>query len=435
MTEAVIAGPRTLDDWLKHAERLHRSNIDMGLARMRVLVDRLELRLPMTVITVAGTNGKGSTCAMIESILLAAGYRVGVFASPHLVRFNERCRLQGHEIADSTLLPHFLAVERARAGTALTYFEFTTLAILRLFQHSPLDAVVLEVGMGGLDDAVNVIDTHCAVLTQIDIDHAEWLGPDRDSIGRVKAGIARAGQPLVVGDAHPPASVLDRARSCGSPLWIAERDFAIMPTGGALDPWCWTGRGRHILPLEFRRLAGRHQAQNAATAVAAVLALSDRLPVSDEAVRIGLADAYISGRMQVLARSPMTIVDVAHNPHAARALSQYLKSRPQRARVHAVMGALSDKDRSGMFDALASEVSHWYFCDLETPRDGGSEDLMKIWATRFSHTTLPSTATCHTGPVRALEHARARATDDDWIIAFGSFHVVGPLLAARRHGS
>jgi dihydrofolate synthase/folylpolyglutamate synthase len=277
---------QTLQDWLAHAERLHPKAIAMGLDRVRAVAGRMQLAFTCPVVTVAGTNGKGSTCAMLESIAQQAGWRTGVYTSPHLVHFEERCRIRGEAVAPEALVPHFAKVEQARQDVELTYFEFTTLAILSLLASAELDLVVLEVGLGGRLDAVNVIDADVAVITSIDLDHQEFLGPDREAIGREKAGILRVGRPAIVSDPVPPKSVIEAAESLGADLWLHGRDFNY---SGDKQQWSWAGRGRRYAGLGYPALRGANQLLNASGVLAALTALRDRLPVTAQAVRNGLA--------------------------------------------------------------------------------------------------------------------------------------------------
>ena len=276
----------TLADWLAHCERLHPSPIDLGLARVQRVARQMDLKFDCPVITVAGTNGKGSSCAMLEAILLQAGYRTGVYTSPHLVHFEERCRIRGEIAPAADLLPHFARVEALRGQTTLTYFEFTMLAIFSLMAAAKLDVVILEVGVGGRLDSVNIIDADCALITSIDLDHTELLGTDRESIGREKAGIMRAGKPVVVGDPVPPQSLMDHAAELGADLWRLGHDFNF--SGDKLQ-WSWAGRGRRYAGLAYPALRGANQLLNASGVLAALTALRDRLPVSAQAVRNGLA--------------------------------------------------------------------------------------------------------------------------------------------------
>ena len=260
----------TLADWLAHAERLHSQSIALGLERVQAVAQRLALRFDCPVVTVAGTNGKGSTCAMLESILRHAGFRTGVYSSPHLVHFEERLRIAGEPVAAETLVPHFAAVEGARGDTPLTYFEFTTLAILRCMAGAGLEVAILEVGLGGRLDAVNIVDADCAVITSIDLDHMDFLGPDRESIGHEKAGVMRPGRPAIVSDPAPPASVIAHARAIGADLWRIGHEFNV---SGDRQQWAWRGPSRRYGGLAYPALRGANQLVNAAGVLAALEAL------------------------------------------------------------------------------------------------------------------------------------------------------------------
>ena len=313
-----MTSPQTLPEWLAHCERLHPKTIDMTLSRTKTLIERLVLKFKVPVITVAGTNGKGSTCAMLEAIARAAGYRTGAYIKPHLVHFEERCRVNGAMVSADDLIPHFEAVEAARGDIALTYFEFTTLAIMRTLASAGVDIVILEVGLGGRLDAVNAIDADVSVITSIDIDHVEYLGPDRESIGREKAHIARKGRPLIVGDPMPPQSIVDYATQIGADVWLSGRDFNY---AGDRQQWSWSGRGRRWNSLGYPALRGANQLLNASGALAALETLREQLPITAQAVRIGLASVDLPGRFQIIPGQPALVLDVAHNPHSVAALA------------------------------------------------------------------------------------------------------------------
>lgn len=435
-----FAAPQTLADWLTHCEQLHPVAIDMGLERVGAVWQRAGVALgtPMgaepadgapVVFTVAGTNGKGSTCAMLEGILLSAGFRAGVYGSPHLVHFEERCRIMGQPVAADALVPHFAAIEAARGDTPLTYFEFTTLAILRLLASSELDAVILEVGLGGRLDAVNVVDTDCAIVTSIDLDHMEYLGPDREAIGREKAGIMRAGRPAVVSDPQVPASVEAQAQALGADLWRFGRDFNY---AGDRQQWSWAGRSKRFNGMAYPALRGANQLLNAAGVLAALEAVRNRLPVPAQAVRTGLATVELPGRFQIVPGQPTMILDVAHNPHAAATLAVNLDQMGFFPRTLAVWGAMSDKDLAGMAQRLVPLVDAWYCCDLPTPRAASGAQLCEvIKAARQASTSaaLPAgEATAHPDPMAALHAALAAADPADRIVVFGSFYTVGGVL-------
>ncbi|WP_295645297.1 bifunctional tetrahydrofolate synthase/dihydrofolate synthase [uncultured Methylibium sp.] len=427
-----MSTPTTLADWLAHCERLHPKTIDLTLERVQRVRERLGLAFACPVFTVAGTNGKGSTCAMLEAILLQAGYRVGVYGSPHLVHFEERCRIGGAVVDAAALLPHFDAVEQARAEEALTYFEFTTLVILRLLMQTGLDAVVLEVGLGGRLDAVNAIDTDCAILTSIALDHMEFLGPDREAIGREKAHIMRAGRPAIVGDPVPPRSVVDHAQAIGADLWRSGVDFSFR---GDAQQWSWSGRQRRHGGLAYPALRGTNQLINAAGVLAALEAMRERLPIPAQAVRSGLAMVELPGRFQILPGEPTLVLDVAHNPHAVATLAANLDQMGYYPRTHAVFGAMKDKDIEGMFERLLPLVDGWFLCDLPTPRAASAGDLeqlrLQALASRpATAASLPpqTSSTQHSGPASALRAALEAADPADRILVFGSFYTVGGVL-------
>jgi dihydrofolate synthase/folylpolyglutamate synthase len=412
---------RSLKDWLAHCERLHPKTIDLTLERTLAVRDALALRFACPVITVAGTNGKGSSCAMLESILLAAGYRVGLYIKPHLVHFEERCRVHGAPVEARALLPHFEAVEGARGHTTLTYFEFTTLAILRCLATQPLDVVILEVGLGGRLDAVNAIDTDCALLTSIDLDHVDYLGPDRESIGREKAHVMRAGKPAVVSDPLPPRSVVEHALAIGADLWLVGRDFN---HGGDRQQWHWAGRGKRIGGLAYPALRGANQLVNAAGVLAVLEALRGALPVPVQAIRQGLATVELPGRFQIVPGQPALVLDVAHNPHSVAALALNLDSMGFYPRTHAVFGAMHDKDLRAIVERLVPLVDAWYCTDLPLPRAARADALVAL--VREAHPSAAASA--HATPSQALAAALERADPADRILVFGSFLTVGDVL-------
>lgn len=420
----------TLSDWLAHCERLHPKTIDMGLDRVKSVAQRMDLRLTCPVITVAGTNGKGSTCAMLESILGQAGYRTGVYTSPHLVHFEERLRLRGEVVKADELLPSFERVEQARkpvdgAGDeiSLSYFEFTTLAILDCMARAGLDAAILEVGLGGRLDAVNIIDADCAIITSIDLDHMELLGPDRESIGREKAGIMRTGRPVVVSDPIPPQSVIDRATEIGADLWRFGQDFNY---SGDKQQWGWAGRGRRYAGLAYPALRGANQLVNASGVLAALTALREQLPVTAQAVRNGLAFVELPGRFQIIPGQPTLVLDVAHNPHSVAALTANLDAMGYYPTTHAVFGAMADKDLPPMLRRILPLVDRWYFTDLPTPRAATAVDLQA--RCQELDPRVAERSACYADPQAALEAALSAADPADRIVVFGSFYTVGGVL-------
>jgi len=417
--------PTTLADWLARCERLHPKEIDMTLERVRRVKERLGLRFEVPLISVAGTNGKGSTCAMLESIALQAGYRVGLYSKPHLVHFEERCRINGQMADAAALLPHFEAVERARGDVSLTYFEFTLLAIARLLAATDLDLVILEVGMGGRLDAVNAFDADCAIITSIDIDHAEFLGRDREAIAREKAGIMRAGKPVIVSDPMPPASLAAEAQRVGADLRQLGRDFSF---SGDPQQWRWAGRVKRFNALAYPALRGANQLLNAAGVLAAFEALRERLPVSAQAVRSGFALVELPGRFQTIAGQPTLVLDVAHNPHAIAALAQNLDQMGFFPRTHAVFGVMADKDVAAIFTRMAPLVDAWHFTDLPAPRAAQADDLAAQFAGLAPKGPGPVTLHRHRDPSQALAAALGAADPADRIVVFGSFYTVGGVM-------
>ena len=412
-----------LDDWLAHCERLHPVAIDMGLDRVQAVAERLALKFDAPVITVAGTNGKGSTCAMLEAILLEAGYRTGVYTSPHLVNFEERCRVAGEIVAPEALVPHFERVAQARGEVSLTYFEFTTLAILSLLAEQQLDAVILEVGLGGRLDAVNIIDPDCAIVTSVDLDHMAFLGNDRETIGREKAGIFRTGRPAIVSDPVPPQSVLDRALEIGADLWRMGHDFNY---AGDKQQWSWSGRGRRYSGLAYPALRGANQLMNASGALAALESLRARIPVTAQAVRNGLAMVSLPGRFQIVPGQPALVLDVAHNAHAVAVLAENLDAMGYYPCTHLVLGAMADKDVAPMLARIAPLADAWYFTDLPTPRASPAQNLKQAWQALGLRDD--ARVSCHANPQAALQAAVAAADPADRIVVFGSFYTVGGIL-------
>ena len=389
--------------------------------------ERMGLRFDCPVFTVAGTNGKGSTCAMLEAILTQAGFRTGLFTSPHLVRFEERCRIRGQNVDASDLVAAFARVESARAEISLTYFEFTTLAILDTLARAGLDAVILEVGLGGRLDAVNIIDTDCAIITSIDIDHAELLGDTREKIGFEKAGILRTGRPAIVSDPVPPQSVIDRATEIGADLWLLGRDFNY---SGDKQQWAWAGRGRRYAGLAYPALRGANQLINASGVLAALTAIRQQLPVTAQAVRNGLALVELPGRFQVVPGQPALVLDVAHNPHSVAALALNLDAMGFYPTTHAVFGAMADKDLAPMLHRMDPLVDRWYFADLPTPRAASGAALQAAWQALTQRKDASSAV--FSQPRDARHAAAAKAQAADRIVVFGSFYTVGGVL---EHGT
>lgn len=427
----------TLDAWLAHLESAHPVGIDMGLTRIGKVKDALGLAFNCPVITVGGTNGKGSTCAMLEAILRAAGYHVGCHTSPHLLEFNERARVDGQNATDDELLPHFQAVEAARSSfdepVSLTYFEFTTLAILHLFASRGLDAVILEVGLGGRLDAVNIIDADCAIVTSIDIDHTEYLGDTREKIAFEKAGIFRPGRPAICADPAAPQTLIDHAEAIGAELWLFGRDFRYEGQAGSeRQQWSYVGPTQRRSALAYPALRGANQLINTSAALAALEAVRDRLPVSAQDIRLGLANVELPGRFQVLPGRPAVVLDVAHNPHAAAVLAQNLGSMGFFRYTYAVFGAMRDKDVEGVLKHLKGEIDHWCVTDLPLGRAASAEDLEKRVRAAGVEEGPESSIKRFASPSEAFQDALSRATDDDRIVVFGSFYTVAGVMAYRK---
>ncbi len=411
----------TLDAWLEWQQTLSPKEIALGLERVQAVGERLDLLRPRCpVITVAGTNGKGSVVALLEAMLVAAGYRVGAFTSPHLLRYNERVRISGAAVDDAVLCEAFAAIDEARDDIPLTYFEFGTLAALHAFTAAAVDVMVLEVGLGGRLDAVNAVAPDVAVVTTIDLDHADWLGSDRESIGREKAGIMRAGHPAVCGDRHPPASLFEHAGEIGAELRLLGRDFEVERRGEGIR---W-GDGSVSLELPLPALRGRFQLDNAATALAALSVLHGRLSVDVEACAVGLRSVRVAGRYQRLPGIPPVFCDVAHNPQAAQALASILRDEVVPGHTLAVFAALGDKDIEAIVAELDAEVAHWFVAGLDAPRGMDAESL----AARMEACLAP--LTCHVDVAAALAAARAAAAPGDRILVCGSFLTVAAALAA-----
>ena len=422
--------PRSLADWLAHCAAMHPKTMDLSLERTVEVARRLGIHLTVPVITVAGTNGKGSTCAMIDSIARHAGYRVGVYQKPELVHFTERCRIGGQPVTEEALVPHFAAVEAARTGQAgditLTQFEFSTLAIVRLLSMAELDLIVLEVGMGGRYDSVNAFDTDCAVITSIDLDHMEWLGPDRESIGLEKAQIMRPGKPAIVSDPMPPQSVVKHAEAIGADLWLVGRDFNC---SGDRQQWSWSGRGRRYHGMSYPALRGANQLVNASGAIAALIALKERLPLNAQAVRTGLALVELPGRFQIVPGQPALVLDVAHNPQSVAALALNLDAMGFFPRTHAVFGAMRDKDIPSLLSKIAPLVDVWHCCDLPSARAAKAEELAEfVQAASQARVGGVPQIHRHGSPTAALAAAAAGADPADRIVVFGSFYTVGGVL-------
>ena len=416
--------PGNLADWLAYLETLHPKTIALGLERVAEVKQRLNLNPGFPVIVVGGTNGKGSVCAMLESILHAAGYRVGCYTSPHLLDYNERVRVAKQQASDAALCQSFELIEQARGDTSLTYFEFGTLAAMQIFIASKVEIAILEVGLGGRLDAVNVFDSDCAVIASVDIDHTEFLGDTREQIAFEKAGIMRKDRVAICADQDVPQTIYSHAQQIGAVLWCIGRDFGFTPHQGQWDYRGKTG-SRNALP--WPALRGTYQLANASAALAVLDVLGDRFPVSMEAVRRGLGEVQLAGRFQVVPGRPSLILDVAHNPHAARVLAQNLAALPPCPHTWAVFSMLADKDIPGVVAALDPHVDTWLVGRLDTQRAAAPERLESVLEQSRVRGEI---IICKNIP-DALRYACNAAGENDRILAFGSFYTVAEVMAAK----
>ena len=412
---------RSLEQWLDYQLKTHPQTIAMGLDRIRAVAGALGLEKPgALVLTVGGTNGKGSTVAFAESIALAAGLRVGAFTSPHLLRYNERVRVNGADASAAVLVEAFERIELARDGVPLTYFEFGTLAALLVFQQAGLDLAILEVGLGGSQDAVNIIDADACIITTVDLDHQEYLGNDRETIGADKAGIMRPGKPCVLGERDPPSSVLRHAYRIGAIAIRAQADYLVERQR---TRWTWREPGYEIsLPLPA--MSAPAQVDNAAAAIASLRALPLDLP--ERALVEGVRGARASGRLQVVAQRPEVVVDVAHNPQAAEQLAAWLRATPRTTR--AVFSALRDKDLGAIVPAFKGLVEHWYIAGIA---DAGTRGMTSAeLALRLEPLLPPATVSRFATLAEALHAARVASREDERVLVFGSFHTAAAALQA-----
>ncbi|MEO5573006.1 MAG: bifunctional tetrahydrofolate synthase/dihydrofolate synthase [Gammaproteobacteria bacterium] len=415
-----------LAEWLSWQETQHAKPIDLGLERTRPLLRRLSLDHPShAIITVAGTNGKGSSVALLEAILHGAGYRVGAYTSPHLLRYNERIRILGEEADDAQLCASFERINEARGDISLTYFEFATLAAFDIFQRARLDVAILEVGLGGRLDTVNLLDADVALISAIGIDHVEWLGADRESIGREKAGIFRAESPAVCGDGDPPRSIMAHAEAVGAPLYCAGRDFGYQTQA---DTWSWWGQTRNgsvqYKALPYPNLRGVFQLRNAAAVLMALVQLAERCPISHADICRGLSTVNLPGRFQVIPGAITRIFDVAHNPHGAEVLAEALREHPCQGRTLAVFGMLADKDSVGVLRAMQGVVDSWYMAGLPVARAATGEFLAGQLLAIQQDAAVMVYPTISAAYAQALSEARPQ----DRVVMFGSFYTVAEAL-------
>jgi len=418
---------RSLAEWLTHLESLHPKNISLGLERVAQVKQRLNLNPEFPVIIIGGTNGKGSVCAMLEAMLHAAGYRVGCYTSPHLLDYNERVRIAKQQVSDAELCASFAAIEQSRADIALTYFEFGTLAAMQCFIEHKVDVAILEVGLGGRLDAVNVFDADCALVTNVDIDHTDYLGDTRELIAFEKAGIFHKDRVAIYADNDVPQAIITQAEKLGVQLWCIGSEFSFVAHQGQ-----WDFRGKKGLrsALPFPALRGAYQLNNANAALAALDALKEKLPVSMDAVRRGLVEVTLPGRFQILPGKPSLILDVAHNPHAARSLAKNLAALPPCGKTYAVLAMLKDKDIHAVVSTLRPFVDVWLVAGLDVPRGVTADELGQVvLEAQFTEVLHYPTVTM------ALHDAYNQASENDRILALGSFYTVAEVMRARSLGS
>lgn len=422
-----FALPVDLAGWLSYIEAQHPKSIAMGLNRVNEVKQHLKLNPDFPVITVAGTNGKGSTCAMLERIYHEAGYRVACYSSPHLLRYNERVRIDCLEASDEALCNAFLAVETARGETLLTYFEFATLAAMWHFMQSDVDVAILEVGLGGRLDAVNIFDPACTIVTGIDLDHMDFLGNSRESIGYEKAGIFRQGIPAICGDINPPGTLVHHAASIGADLMLVGRNFEFKLSG---DSWTYRQGQTEIGHLPLPALVGDFQLFNAACVITAIEALQQVLPVTPAAIVTGLRTAVLAGRFQLYSNSPQVILDVAHNPHAASALAENLRKLPCHGRTLAVLAMLADKDIAGVVAAVSMEVDGWYVAGIDNARGASALQLVNLIHLQVPDDVIQS----FPDVTSAYLQACMDASENDRIVVFGSFFTVADVMRVLTQG-
>lgn len=426
--------PENLAAWLSYIESLHTKPIAMGLDRVKRVIDRAQLKPGFPIITVAGTNGKGSTCAMLEKIYSEAGYKVGCYTSPHLLRYNERVRINGIEVSDADLCTAFNAIEAARVGVdnepvALTYFEIGTLAAVWHFIHANIDVAILEIGLGGRLDAVNAFEPSCAIVTSVDLDHQDFLGDTREIIGFEKSGVYRQSAPAICGDISPPSSLISYADKIQANLKCIKQDFDYQLSA---DGWQYLSEGKIVYSLPLPALQGSYQLNNAACAITAVESLQSSLPVAVTSIASALSQVTLAGRFQTVSRSPSVILDVAHNPHAAHALSDNLKSSRVRlqGKTLAVFAMLADKDIRGVVDAVKNEIDVWYVAGIDHARGAAAADVATIVAE-----VAPG------AKVKIFDHAELAyqqacidigscidSSENDKIVVFGSFFTVSSVM-------
>ncbi len=414
----------TLNEWLGWLEGLHASAIDMGLERVRQVWDAMQLKPAFPVIMVAGTNGKGSVCAMLSTMYQRAGFKVGCYTSPHIHRYNERVAIDLQPVSDERIMQSFAAIDAARGDTSLTYFEFGTLGAMHSFIEEKVDVAIMEVGLGGRLDAVNIFEPDVSVVVSVDIDHAAILGDNREDIGYEKAGIYRAGKPAICADPQPPQRLLEHAAAIGADLKLVGRDYSYQRMENQWSFQMGTSR-RHALPMPALR--GGYQLGNAAAALAVLDCLHERLPVGIGALKQGLVEVDWPGRFQVLPGRPLVVLDVGHNPHAVKAMVASLRQLPFAENRYAVFSMLADKDLSAVAELARGEFDGWFVAGLDMPRGQSGADI----AARLQALGIGKVQ-AFVDVASAWQAALSAAGENDRITVFGSFHTVAEVMEARQ---
>ncbi|RTZ66054.1 MAG: bifunctional tetrahydrofolate synthase/dihydrofolate synthase [Aquificaceae bacterium] len=417
---------RNLSAWLAWQETLHLSSIDLGLTRVRQVAKNLDLlNLPFPVISVAGTNGKGSSTAMLQSIYQQAGYKTGVYTSPHLLRYNERIAINNEYATDDAVCSAFEKINTARKETSLTYFEFATLAAVVLFVEEAIDIAIFEVGLGGRLDAVNLWDADIALITSIAIDHESWLGNNREDIAIEKAGIMRQGNPVICGDKNPPTTIASEAQRIGAQLVQRNKDFSLTLPKASDKQWFWHNEQQNqTLALPLPNLKGVFQLDNAANVVAVIQYLQHKVSVSLDAIQQGLQTTTLIGRLQLISSCPELLLDVAHNPHAAEQLALYLKTHPVQGKTVALFSVLVDKDLEGIVGPFTSLIDEWHIVNIEGERGQSAEDIKS----KLEKISSKYTITLHNNFKKPTQELKNTLNCEDRVVAFGSFLVVSKVL-------
>ena len=416
---------KTLAEWLSWQEKLHLSEIDLGLERIRAVANNLDLLSPsFPIITVAGTNGKGSAVALLESVLYAQGYKIGSYTSPHLIDYNERIKLDTSNLSDDLIINAFEQIDEARGSVSLTYFEFSTLAAVLVFIQQKVDVAILEVGLGGRLDASNLWDTSLAIITSIGIDHVDWLGDDREIIAVEKSGIMRKDVPVICGDLDPPQNIAKEAKRIGAHLHQINNAFSYKKNDDAT--WLWKDQNK-TYTLPFPALAGEFQLNNAATVVAGLKAINALLPVKQENIEKGLSQVSLIGRLQIIRQKPEWLIDVAHNPHAAKQLAKHLQSNPVKGKTFALFSMLKDKDIVQVISIMNSHIDEWHIVELSGPRSTKMDELKRT-ISRQSESN--KNIIVHENFLNAVESVKTNSNLKDRVVAFGSFLVVSEVINA-----